>query len=453
MTEVTGNRVEFYGATDLSSINAVAGVLSISFSNSPATPQNHGSVAENGGSTTIYITDSAPVGTSTLVTLSAVDVADLLQGLSNPSSNVSFQYGAQSGPTLHFTIAGGSTVAVTVNGLQTLNQAGTAQLPDGPQAVALTATATGYASNSATIDVLDDPDVFSKLSVSLGSSSVAENSTTPVTGTVSFNSPPLSYDLVVNLRALNPEAASVPATVTILAGQTSATFPVTPLNNKVIHGGGVQLETILAYATGYVSGSAPLTVTDDGNGLYPAGVGPLYIPEGPTSLANGQTENIVSPSGTPNPVSGGIQTVLADPTDPNTLYIGTVNGGVWKTTNAQAAGGPIWSPLTDSLPSLSIGALAFDKSDATNQTLIAGIGRSSSFALAGGKLDGLLRSSNGGQSWSVINPGGIFNGENITSVAERGNVILAAANSSLGSTGALFVSTDGGNVFTQISAR
>jgi len=51
------------------------------------------------------------------------------------------------------------------------------------------------------------------------------------------------------------------------------------------------------------------------------------------------------------------------PTNQNILLIGAVNGGVWRTTNATSSN-PTWSPSTDFISSLSIGALSFDRSNA-----------------------------------------------------------------------------------------
>lgn len=73
-----------------------------------------------------------------------------------------------------------------------------------------------------------------------------------------------------------------------------------------------------------------------------------------------------------NPVSGAVQAVVASRTDPNLVYVGSVNGGVWKTTDATAPN-PRWTPLTDvKLPGLSIGSLAVSPLDPN--TFYAGTG-------------------------------------------------------------------------------
>ncbi|HKQ72949.1 MAG TPA: hypothetical protein VJ810_04420, partial [Blastocatellia bacterium] len=126
-------------------------------------------------------------------------------------------------------------------------------------------------------------------------------------------------------------------------------------------------------------------------------VGGRWTAQGPGPTRNGQVENIL-PN---NEVVGAIQTVAAHPTDSNILYVGGVNGGIWRTSNATAAS-PNWTPLSDNFPSLSIGALEFDPTDLNHQTLIAGIGRTSSFGRVGGPLTGLFRTTDGGDNWAQI---------------------------------------------------
>ena len=117
-----------------------------------------------------------------------------------------------------------------------------------------------------------------------------------------------------------------------------------------------------------------------------------WIPQGPGLSTNGDA-NILPDHQT----AGGVSAIAPHPTDSNILYIGTVNGGVWRTDNA-TSNSVTWTPLTDDQLSLSIGGLALDPTDASGQTLVAGIGRRSSFSGVGGAQIGLLRTINGGAS-------------------------------------------------------
>ena len=100
-----------------------------------------------------------------------------------------------------------------------------------------------------------------------------------------------------------------------------------------------------------------------------------------------------------NPLAGAIEAIAVHPTDPDILFAGTVNGGIWRTENARDEL-PSWEPLTDDLPSLAIGALAFSPLD--TQVLYAGTGSFSSAGFDGGVGAGLYKSSDGGDTWTVL---------------------------------------------------
>src|SRR5262249_2266282 len=89
---------------------------------------------------------------------------------------------------------------------------------------------------------------------------------------------------------------------------------------------------------------------------------PGWVEEGPgpitsASIGAENTDGIAN-----SPVAGAVQAIAVDPNNTNVAYVGAVNGGVWKTTNATAAF-PHWVPLTDQLPSLSISALVMSPLD------------------------------------------------------------------------------------------
>ncbi|MCX5713252.1 MAG: hypothetical protein NT033_00220, partial [Candidatus Omnitrophica bacterium] len=158
--------------------------------------------------------------------------------------------------------------------------------------------------------------------------------------------------------------------------------------------------------------------------------------------------NVEGMNSTGNPTTGAITKVLVDPTDSKIIYAGAVNGGIWKTTD----NGKNWTPLTDRLSSLSIGAMNFDSTDATNQTIIAGIGKQSAYSFASGPLTGIQYSSNGGNTWSELGRG-TLDDMDITGVAARGagatGVMMATVRNMSDpiTTVGLYRSTDGGATF------
>ena len=110
-------------------------------------------------------------------------------------------------------------------------------------------------------------------------------------------------------------------------------------------------------------------------------------------------------------VTGRISSVAIDAADTtgNTVYVGTSGGGVWKSTNAAGLVGSVrFVPLTDTLPvfsanagtvampSLSIGALSVGSG-----VVLAGTGDPND-AADSYYGSGLLRSVDGGLSWTLI---------------------------------------------------
>lgn len=107
------------------------------------------------------------------------------------------------------------------------------------------------------------------LIVSIIPTSVAENAgPAAVQGTVTrSNTDDLSADLVVSLLSSDTTELTVPATVTIPAGQASATFSINAVDDSVIDG--TQTVTISASAAGYSSIGDTLSVTDNDANVAP----------------------------------------------------------------------------------------------------------------------------------------------------------------------------------------
>ncbi len=156
-----------------------------------------------------------------------------------------------------------------------------------------------------------------------------------------------------------------------------------------------------------------------------------------------------------NPITGASQVALPHPTNADILYVATVNGGVWKTTNATATN-PTWTTTFDQMPSLSMGALTFDVADATRNTLWAGNGLWSSFAQEGGARAGIYRSTDAGASWTNMTGGGTLTGKNISGMAVNGNTIVVSADRDQTTGiagGGIYRSTDGGATFSKVSGN
>jgi hypothetical protein len=173
-----------------------------------------------------------------------------------------------------------------------------------------------------------------------------------------------------------------------------------------------------------------------------------WAEQGPGPILEGQTEGLPG-----NPVSGSVNAIAVDLAHPGTVYLGTTNGGVWKSTNANATS-PVWVPLTDlKLPALSINSIAISPLSAS--TIFAGTGSTSSFYLDGSPGFGVIRSTDGGATWAIL-AGATFAGRRINSIVPlarttgglAGQVVLA---STLMDGGGVYRSTNGGNSFVRVS--
>ena len=169
---------------------------------------------------------------------------------------------------------------------------------------------------------------------------------------------------------------------------------------------------------------------------------------GPRVITGGSVRGI-----TDGEVVGAVNSVALHPTDADRMFIGAVNGGVWRTLNATAST-PLWENVSATLPSLSIGAVAYDVGDATSQTVLVGAGRYSSFGRRGGTPQfGLYRSTNGGDSWTDID-GTALDGQSINAIAANDDLILVSTGGSVGGLGLFLGEESGGSwQWTQLSGR
>lgn len=141
--------------------------------------------------------------------------------------------------------------------------------------------------------------------------------------------------------------------------------------------------------------------------------------------------------------TGSTSAIITDPNSAGRLIVGSVNGGIWTTSNAGAGDGNVnWTARTDNQLGLSIAAMALDPSNSLN--MIAGIGAISNGATTSGPLTGIMTSSDGGANWTTRAVDGVH--LSITSTAMLGNVLLAGSSDlSTGyKPGGLFRSVGGG---------
>lgn len=97
----------------------------------------------------------------------------------------------------------------------------------------------------------------------------------------------------------------------------------------------------------------------------------------------------------PNSVGGRVRSIVVDPSDSNTVYCGSVSGGIWKSTDAGAS----WNAIGDLAPNLVIGCMAIDP---TNTNIIyAGTGEGY-FNYDYMRGAGVLKSTDAGATWSLL---------------------------------------------------
>jgi photosystem II stability/assembly factor-like uncharacterized protein len=148
--------------------------------------------------------------------------------------------------------------------------------------------------------------------------------------------------------------------------------------------------------------------------------------------------------------AGRTKAVAGVPGEPFTFYIGMVNGGVWKTTNA----GRTWTPVFDEEPTGSIGAIAVALSDPNVVYVGSGEALPTRPDLAIG--DGMYKSTDAGKTWTHL---GLRDSQQIGNVAvdpKNPNRLFVAVlghpygpNEERG----VFRSTDGGQTFQKVLYR
>jgi photosystem II stability/assembly factor-like uncharacterized protein len=97
----------------------------------------------------------------------------------------------------------------------------------------------------------------------------------------------------------------------------------------------------------------------------------------------------------PNNIGGRIRSILIHPTDPTKMWIGSVSGGIWKSTNS----GEEWSIVNDFMSNMAVGCMAIDP--VTPATMYAGTGEGyfNGHAIQGA---GIFKTTDGGATWNQL---------------------------------------------------
>ncbi len=148
----------------------------------------------------------------------------------------------------------------------------------------------------------------------------------------------------------------------------------------------------------------------------------------------------------PSNIGGRIRTILTNPNNANELWIGSVSGGIWKSTNS----GSSWTAINDFMPSLAISSMVFDPSTTNIMYAATGEGYTTYYlsdALPGA---GVFKSTDGGNTWNQLASTNNDNFKYVNRLAAHPNpdsagVLFAATSSAIeGGTNAVWKTEDGG---------
>ena len=149
---------------------------------------------------------------------------------------------------------------------------------------------------------------------------------------------------------------------------------------------------------------------------------------------------------------GRVSCIGFHPTDPNTFWVGTPAGGLWKTMDA----GATWSTNTDNLPVLGISDIAIDPTNPNNMYVATGDGDASQSLSNGSngngdtKSIGILNSTDGGNTWAFTSMNW-----NVTSEKLIRRLIINPTNPSIllaAASDGIWRTTDGGVTWTNETA-
>ncbi len=165
----------------------------------------------------------------------------------------------------------------------------------------------------------------------------------------------------------------------------------------------------------------------------PASLLAPWTPLGPAPIPNGQTTAVSQA------VSGRVTVIVVHPTNENIVYVGTAQGGLYRSLN----GGTSWTPLMDNSLSLAIGSIAIDPLNPTTLVVGTGEGNLSADSFFGVGVYVIKNADTTPQLIGPFNKDGanndIFTGRAITRVLVSptdDNIVFVSTTSGIGGIGA-----------------
>ncbi len=120
---------------------------------------------------------------------------------------------------------------------------------------------------------------------------------------------------------------------------------------------------------------------------------------------------------------GRVNVVYVDPSNENTIYIGTPAGGIWKSLDA----GTNWIPLSDNLPQIGVSGIAVDPNNSNIIYIATGdCDGGDSYSI------GVMKSTDGGLTWNTtgltFSNTSTYSGDILINPSDSNNLLVATSN-------------------------
>ena len=190
---------------------------------------------------------------------------DETEGVGTVAGTVSIPVALASDLTVNFTSSDSSRLSVPATVVISAGQlSGSVPLTiiddgllDGPEAVNITASASGYVNGTGTVSVHD----YHTAVMTISLPETAHETGGTIIGTV-ISGAAAARNITVELTSSDTMRLTVPATVTLLADQMSVNFTATLLDDHIIESGETPV-TVTSHVENWTDGSATVNIIDD----------------------------------------------------------------------------------------------------------------------------------------------------------------------------------------------